>query len=1013
MSEGASASAAPVWHAAQDINATAVIEKPLGPSEEKRSFMDYLTRSTRSSGSPSAKPSSSANSVEPVITLRDFAGYISLLKRARREAGLPEDEAEAAAAIAGLAATGEEALTASRWRGSVGITTFAPAGDAFSVVPPFFFEPGFRLSDPATMREVFQPGAGLDALQDGLTVLLDTVECQLLSTIKARSRQFFEALSSLTELRDRVLDGNIAATALRRQLERVRDEACLQPLSVLILHRRRCRAAAARELMVRVSRAMAAPAAVSAMYNSGDWMGALDTIRQVLELIRAHLTGVLAVAPIRRRLEEFAKLIANEIGERFSREALAVTMLGGDAEGTAEATLTGGASAFSVEAALVARIRPLVAGLTRTRKLGQALERLQATLVAEIREFVRSDVDEAVYAELLGGSGGFEAPAGAAAGGSAAGTVTAEKIQGLAPSAFLRVFSSVSSRALELCARLHSLHDFLERSLDALQGKAAVPLGESSGRDAVEWESDVSAWRAQSAALVAVGVDATSRNLSRLLGLRRDASSRLKLGELKALWDCAASFSVTAQVLMTQSLVAAPAAGGRADGGVAAADGPPSSSSSLVAIEVLAHARAWLSRARERNVASLAALLDAETWKQADVPAQVQAVAAAIEASITAGAGGGRGSGAAGAVQIAAASAASPSSPSAVSADGSVTYPTLSVAGHAFPVVASGVMLVKMLGDYAGAAEALPDLAADAIGATAELLREFNARATSLVLGAGAIATAALKKITAKHLAMTLQTVGALLALLPAVRALLLMRLPHTQHTLLADLASVTADILSHENRLRAKFVAIVKDLLVKCCTDMRGLAWGGAAPVPCPSAPMLELARGVSTLHRILGAALRPEQLEDVTSRVLVMVNAYLPGQVQAIVSHAVTAAGEGSFSRDIMSTRLGGDVAMLLRELDVLLPPLQVEDAGASGAESPPASYPSAPGRDALLALRRWAETAFGGVGSPVLRAGDGEEAATVDLSGEAEDIEGGHATEGEGASPSEQQTVEPSVT
>ena len=61
----------------------------------------------------------------------------------------------------------------------------------------------------------------------------------------------------------------------------------------------------------------------------------------------------------------------------------------------------------------------------------------------------------------------------------------------------------------------------------------------------------------------------------------------------------------------------------------------------------------------------------------------------------------------------------------------------------------------------------------------------FNSRTCQLVLGAGALAAAGLRSITAKHLAMAAQCVGAIMGLHPALAALLTGPLPHSRRAIL------------------------------------------------------------------------------------------------------------------------------------------------------------------------------------------------------------------------------------
>lgn len=69
----------------------------------------------------------------------------------------------------------------------------------------------------------------------------------------------------------------------------------------------------------------------------------------------------------------------------------------------------------------------------------------------------------------------------------------------------------------------------------------------------------------------------------------------------------------------------------------------------------------------------------------------------------------------------------------------------------------------------------------------------FNSRATQLVLGAGAIHSAAkLKSISTRHLALCSQSLGLVRSLVPHLKAALATRLPQKYHLLLEQMDSVS-----------------------------------------------------------------------------------------------------------------------------------------------------------------------------------------------------------------------------
>ena len=328
--------------------------------------------------------------------------------------------------------------------------------------------------------------------------------------------------------------------------------------------------------------------------------------------------------------------------------------------------------------------------------------------------------------------------------------------------------------------------------------------------------------------------------------------------------------------------------------------------------ECAAHAQAALRHMHERNLAALAALLDAEQWKQADVPEQVQHLADAMVAStglqqLPAALQGHGQTGTILAVVAAAADASAASASTGVA-------PLLRVRGRSYHVVGTGVLLIKMLGDYSGLGEAIPDVAGHVIAATVQLLRDFNVRTTRLVLNAGALKSSAqLKRITAKHLAVTLQTLGAVLALLPSIRGALVMRLPPGEGALLEELSRVTADFMQHEQRLLGQFVSIAKDLLSKVCSDLASQPWAETSPMTIPTPPTRELIKGVAALHKILAGVLPPDQLADVFAGIDAMVAVHIPLQYSSVIARAVDAAVAAAV-RSAATSSSGSDAAAIL---------------------------------------------------------------------------------------------------
>ena len=214
--------------------------------------------------------------------------------------------------------------------------------------------------------------------------------------------------------------------------------------------------------------------------------------------------------------------------------------------------------------------------------------------------------------------------------------------------------------------------------------------------------------------------------------------------------------------------------------------------------------------------------------------------------------------------------------------------PTADVEGINYRVVWSCLLLVEMIMTNLSAASHFNSLAANAVGKIVDLLRLFNARATHLVLGAGAIHSAArLKSINAKHLSMVTQSLGMILALLPHIRAALMAQLPPKQHTLLSDFDKIKKDYLEHSEKVLNKFVSIIGGIVEHGLAPRIANTDFDARAQDLPIGENNEVAccvflEGVSTntrkMHQVLNSLLPPEHLQDVFSRIFAYVDQKVP---------------------------------------------------------------------------------------------------------------------------------------
>lgn len=198
-------------------------------------------------------------------------------------------------------------------------------------------------------------------------------------------------------------------------------------------------------------------------------------------------------------------------------------------------------------------------------------------------------------------------------------------------------------------------------------------------------------------------------------------------------------------------------------------------------------------------------------------------------------------------------------------------------------MVWSCLLLLEFLLINVSSAAHFQTLATSCVSKIAELLRLFNSRTSQLVLGAGAIHSAArLKSINAKHLALVTQCLGLVISILPHIRAALMAQLPSKQHTLLHDLDKIKREYNDHLEKVLSKFVNIISGIvehglaprISKTDFDQRGRMQR--------EIELCGFLEGVATntkkMHQVLAGLLPTDHLHDVFSRIFSNIDSMVP---------------------------------------------------------------------------------------------------------------------------------------
>ncbi|CBQ73230.1 conserved hypothetical protein [Sporisorium reilianum SRZ2] len=297
---------------------------------------------------------------------------------------------------------------------------------------------------------------------------------------------------------------------------------------------------------------------------------------------------------------------------------------------------------------------------------------------------------------------------------------------------------------------------------------------------------------------------------------------------------------------------------------------------------VLGQAKGFLANFHRRRIERAAKAVEEETWAQADVGVQIQAqirqiVSSAVEDPadfvVTGGDSQLDGDG----KEQAKATDDTETDQDAASA----STKTLDIEDRQYFVVDASLDVLALLVDYLKVIINLPLLTTEAMARVVEFLKQFNSRTCQVVLGAGAMRSAGLKNITAKHLALASQSLSIMISLIPYIRETVRRHLSPKQAVMLTEFDKLRRDFQEHQYEIHAKLVAIMSDRLTVHCRTLSAIDWNAEKPAAEdqagderkdaePNKYAADLVKETATLHKVLSKYLQSVVVEHVIGQVL-----------------------------------------------------------------------------------------------------------------------------------------------
>ncbi|KAJ2851528.1 hypothetical protein IWW36_001012 [Coemansia brasiliensis] len=780
-------------------------------------------------------------------------------------------------------------------------------------VPTIFFEESFDLRNPTTFDIATQvilgpqtASSGLFALekmaetsetmQETLSGYMDVVEAYLTREISRRSPSFFAALSTLEELHAETDKCIEKIHLLRNDLKKTARVQCAPGLELIRLRRRRDNLAEALHGVELLSSLRHGLTAVDELIESGDYIGALNLLieaqaladpvyKQPRTVEKTGLADTAAFQSLSTRMSKSLRTVASHA----KRELAAIILrdmrefVDDGLSSTPDGLLTEEPSQSRIDiyqANLEMQLAPLVYGLARTGNIDSALKAYREGFLSETTNLI-----ESLYPGEFPRSQGhamFNDASQQRALGAAVRGQTFDQFCALLRQQEHVLLLVLSHGTLVRRVILQVLRQPSEASTEstAEPSLASTPAdhNHSAGPDSIfqpiHYKAEVQ--RSLSDTFDELMDIAHIRN-AKLLNHRSEQNSRLSLAGFYTLYT-----------LIWQFIVQYESIGEKMCFGLRGT--------------LTAQAKAFLKNFHSEKMRQIQILIENEQWVQAEVPVDFQNLVDRV-------------------LDAAAANGNDDNTPNPLSLDSSTTEPgplaraesnitsraepgsasrgdsdvasvrsldtgmgRIHVDGSSFHVVGCSLVLVKTVVEYLQCGTSVAALAADVLQRLVELFKMFNSRTCQVVLGAGAMRSAGLKNISAKHLALASESLALCMELLPHVRECLRRVMTSAQSGLLSQLDTTCQDFSSHQHELHAKLVAIMAERADHHARMLAATNWDALADASLPVPAMDALVKEVRKLHKVLRRYLPPSALRTVFTDIFAMYEPRLTKQYQQL---------------------------------------------------------------------------------------------------------------------------------
>ena len=735
----------------------------------------------------------------------------------------------------------------------------------------------------------------------------------LLKQIWIRSPAFFRALDDIKGLKLLVSQATNHLMDLRQRLQTVDDEVAVRAMRIPQIRQRQqnevllCDKLMYMQQVIKqhhhhhhhhqhyhYHQVLQAKNDIQQLLESEDYLGALDVASLAKNIFNKQLVGIVCMRKVGDQLEEYENLVCEVLCNRFISAAIHFEsddeMLG---ISNKDSNQQGDLSLEQILLVLLQANRLHTALMMYKTRLGEVMRLIVRTCILEYLTSFDPTLAPDPTQDFTSAGGENDTP-------------FAQRVREMPDESFLYAISLCFEQLLNALKRCENVHNFIELKAKTVDDTKEDEEIEESVKSTTSNNNNNNVIDTSRLCLTS-SCDVAQRSIQQLLSLRRESNIHLNIEKMKFLWECCFNFILSAEKI--------------------------SSTSAYDMRRCLTtQTKDFLVTLHENSKRSLQVTLDAERWTQCDVSPERQK-----EINL-----------------LAAGKAffqrqqdnddnktnkneANESNNNNIIADGvPVSSEVISKVTDAtavkkkefrpayvdnapFKAAWSALFVTEMAMTYVTLTIFFPSIVTDVIIKMGELIKLFDKRTRELVLSAEAIESSAkLKSISAKHLAITAQSLGFLSALLPHFRAALLAQLPPNLQMQLAELDRVSLSLIDHHGLIVDKLVEIAAYAVESSASGLKKVDWDRFQG-QCEY--FVEIYRNISALHRVLLETLPGEQLQDIFSRIFASLSRRLPSHFEDIMP--LTQTGK---------QRILDEVTHLISELYRLK---QVETSGIGNLE------------------------------------------------------------------------------